>query len=300
MKNTRRGLGKGLGTGYKNLAPMDSHIHSLSAKGISGSVRSHSHNNNFNKYSIKEEWTPLNAKGSKRLNTFLEDFAEFTLKDLNEIEKQVDSQIEDIEEYSIDYLGNRDGWYLIKMKNGNTYVIAPSEEEAEKVATEIVREQLEDEPELFNQEWLIGQIDEEEAEEFFREIYDESNQGYVDDIESESDNEYPNRLRSEMVDRGLITEEEAKDEDFDIEDKKEEFVEKMTDDQIDEGRGGYDYYSFNFGDDEAKKLIIDNNLIDIDEASEDAVSTDGWQHFLSRYDGNSEELDSGKVMWRED
>jgi len=33
MKNIRRGLGKGLGTGYKNLAPMDSHIHSLSAKG---------------------------------------------------------------------------------------------------------------------------------------------------------------------------------------------------------------------------------------------------------------------------
>jgi len=34
MKNIRRGLGKGLGTGYKNLAPMDSHIHSLSAKGV--------------------------------------------------------------------------------------------------------------------------------------------------------------------------------------------------------------------------------------------------------------------------
>jgi len=34
MKNTRRGLGKGLGIGYKNLAPMDSHIHSLSAKGV--------------------------------------------------------------------------------------------------------------------------------------------------------------------------------------------------------------------------------------------------------------------------
>jgi len=31
---TRRGLGKGLGTGYKNLAPMDSHVHSLSAKGV--------------------------------------------------------------------------------------------------------------------------------------------------------------------------------------------------------------------------------------------------------------------------
>jgi len=33
MKNTRKGLGKGLGMGYKNIAPMDAHIHSLSAKG---------------------------------------------------------------------------------------------------------------------------------------------------------------------------------------------------------------------------------------------------------------------------
>jgi hypothetical protein len=33
MKNVRRGLGKGLGCGYKNIAPMDSYIHSLSAKG---------------------------------------------------------------------------------------------------------------------------------------------------------------------------------------------------------------------------------------------------------------------------
>ena len=29
----RQGLGKGLGMGYKNIAPLDSHIHSLSAKG---------------------------------------------------------------------------------------------------------------------------------------------------------------------------------------------------------------------------------------------------------------------------
>ena len=30
----RTGMGKGLGKGYKNIAPMDSHIHSLSAKGV--------------------------------------------------------------------------------------------------------------------------------------------------------------------------------------------------------------------------------------------------------------------------
>jgi len=32
--NTRRGMGRGLGCGYKNIAPMDAHIHSLSAKGV--------------------------------------------------------------------------------------------------------------------------------------------------------------------------------------------------------------------------------------------------------------------------
>ena len=37
----RRGLGRGLGTGYKNLAPMDSHIHSLSAKGIKTLVKNY-------------------------------------------------------------------------------------------------------------------------------------------------------------------------------------------------------------------------------------------------------------------
>jgi len=30
----RKGLGRGLGTGYYNLAPMDSYVHSLSAKGM--------------------------------------------------------------------------------------------------------------------------------------------------------------------------------------------------------------------------------------------------------------------------
>jgi len=34
----RRGLGKGLGTGYFNLVPMDSHIHSLSAKGVKSKI----------------------------------------------------------------------------------------------------------------------------------------------------------------------------------------------------------------------------------------------------------------------
>lgn len=40
----RAGLGKGLGMGYKNLIPIDKHIHSLSAKGIKSCKQKYSLN----------------------------------------------------------------------------------------------------------------------------------------------------------------------------------------------------------------------------------------------------------------
>jgi len=39
MKQTRKGYGKGLGMGYKNLVPLDPYIHSLSAKGVKSKNR---------------------------------------------------------------------------------------------------------------------------------------------------------------------------------------------------------------------------------------------------------------------
>jgi len=64
MKNVRRGLGKGLGTGYKNLAPMDSHIHSLSAKGISTkyNVKAVAINTETGKMIGKPRWEKINTK----------------------------------------------------------------------------------------------------------------------------------------------------------------------------------------------------------------------------------------------
>ena len=42
MKNTRLGMGKGRGVGYYNIAPLDSHIHSLSAKGVKSIINKYS------------------------------------------------------------------------------------------------------------------------------------------------------------------------------------------------------------------------------------------------------------------
>jgi len=178
------------------------------------------------------------------------------------------------------------------------YQVAKDEESAEKYASDRVREDLENEPEIFNQDWLMGQIDEEAAEKLFTEIFSEWNDSYARDIMSENSDKYVHRLAEEMVDRNIITEEQGKDEDFDFEEKIDEFVAAMTEDQIEEGEGGISYYRDNFGDEEIKKLIKDNNLIDINEATEDAIATDGWQHFICSYDGKSEETKSGFVYWR--
>jgi hypothetical protein len=63
--NTRRGMGKGTGKiGYYNLAPMDAHIHSLSAKG----VKSYPYGKITGKFSILSPTATKDPKYLKELN----------------------------------------------------------------------------------------------------------------------------------------------------------------------------------------------------------------------------------------
>ena len=81
-------------------------------------------------------------------------------------------------------------------------------------------------------------------------------------------------------------------------DDVDEFVEMMVDNKIDEGQGGYEYYKSEFGKEEADKLLIDNNLIDIDAYAKWAVDTDGVAHFLAGYDGNEIDLAHNAQAYR--
>lgn len=177
------------------------------------------------------------------------------------------------------------------------WIVFENAEAAEDVAKSKIKEDLENEPYIFNQGWLLSQIDEEAAELVFRKIYDESNREYAEGIMDESSEEYTNRLAEEMVERGIISEDEGRDEDFELESKIDLFVENITQDQIDEGSGGYEHYKLNFGDDEARKIVMQYNLIDEDAAAEDAINTDGLAHFLDNYDGSEVELPSGAIAY---
>jgi hypothetical protein len=183
------------------------------------------------------------------------------------------------------YAGNGDAEFLV----------FETENDAEKRAIERIQDDLEENPEYFKRDWLMNYID---AENFFTEVYDEWNEGYVNDIESENSDKYENRLIEEMVDNGIVSDEEVKEGNFNAEDYKQDFVNLMTKNQIEEGNGGLQHYIDNFGDEEAFKLVLDNNLIDIQSASENAVYTDGIAHFLSSYDGEQIDLSNGHVAYR--
>lgn len=117
-----------------------------------------------------------------------------------EFEKEIDGKVEEIVEHDI-------GWdieqYLVKTSE-HDYIVMKNEEEAEELAIAQVTQDLEDQPELFNQDWL-------------------------------------NCLKGH----------------------------RLT------GQSFIEY------------------------ASEDAISVDGWAHFLSHYDGYYETTKNGYVYWRD-
>jgi len=123
MKNTRRGLGKGLGIGYKNLVPMDSHIHSLSAKGCK--TRQLYAVNMNNKLSVSEKiHTGITTVAKDVKSQLKKDFpnSKFSVTidrysmgqslniSLMETDVKVIKEFKDIPEDAIDRIQRRDGW----------------------------------------------------------------------------------------------------------------------------------------------------------------------------------------------
>ena len=219
----------------------------------------------------------------------MEDWKEIALDDLR--------QYEDNEDLDFGRYGDTDVSFIAEDSSGVEYIVFEDEDSAEEHAIERVKEDLEENPEYFNQDFLMEHID---GERFFSEIFDEMNSGYAEDIKSESGNDYENRLIDEMVEWEIMDEEEAEGDDAEeiAEDRIYDFVQALTSDQINQGNGGYDYFEDSFGKEEAMRLVIQNNLIDIDSASEEAVGIDGIEHFISYYDGKQIDLDNGVVAYR--
>jgi hypothetical protein len=189
---------------------------------------------------------------------------------------------------------NEDSFYV--EGDSAEYRVFETYANAYNTALEQVREDLEENPDYFNQDWLFNWIDMDDT---LENILDEYYRSYAEDIANEDDSKYNSRLIAEMVESGLMTEDEATSEDADniAEDNIDNFVDLYVEENM-QGDKGEEWYISNFGQDDFRNFIIDNNLIDISGASEDAIDTDGVAHFLSSYDGEEIELDNDVVAYR--
>ena len=143
-------------------------------------------------------------------------------------------------------------------------------------------------------------------DDWFEDAQRESAEFYVEDIENENDDTYENRLIAELVENGYLDEEddfhfEEDDEDqeypilnddVDLEDAKEEYIDSMCDEDP------IEWYRFNFGDKEFEQVCVENNLVDLQELAEYCVDSDGPANELASYDGREIELEDGYYAYR--
>ena len=138
----------------------------------------------------------------------------------------------------------------------------------------------------------LGGIERYVDEDWFRDAERESFEFYCEDIATEGDNTYDNRLVQECYDAGVIDDDDfEKDEDGDPDYNEclldeNELTDRYVGYHLDSIDDFIEEFKFQFGEDEFNRAVIDNNLINIDELVEDIVSTDGPANSLARYDGN--------------
>lgn len=185
---------------------------------------------------------------------------------------------------------------VLENNEGVEIHVFPSEELAREAAIQRVREDLEGNPEFFDQDFLTDYINDD----FFEEVAKESNEFYAEDIANESSDTAINRLAEEMVERGVISQEDANDPNTDYyQEYGEDFVESMLSDIRNSNYTFFEEFKAQMGDENVKAILDKNpHAIDIDAAAEAAVDIDGTAHFLSGYDGQKIELPNGYVGYR--
>lgn len=182
--------------------------------------------------------------------------------------------------------------------DGTEWLIFKDSDVAETYALEIVRSDLETQPELFAQDWLREFVNDDKLKEAIGDPYD-----YWEDEVRELDYE---ELLEKMVDEGYVENDDAMffklNGEPRIETSKraaalnahmEDYIEKEKP-EIDPWEWLEDVYGKEKAGAEAIKMVG----IDVDAAAKSAVNTDGWPHFVNHYDGNSHDLENGAAYCR--
>ena len=134
---------------------------------------------------------------------------------------------------------------------------------------------------------------------WFDDAMKESYEIYADDIKEE-DGEHGNRLFDEMIDKGIISEEDVTEDGelvdgVNFDEAKERFVQKLCDGW----ENGVEWYITEFGEKDFSETCTQHDLFDYDEIADMAIEWDGRGHFLSVWDGEEVELPNGFYAYKQ-
>jgi len=229
-----------------------------------------------------------NIGNAKKVSKYLTEGIDKKLLTLQKyLTKEYGKQYEDVIEHEYDNTYSY---------NDEEYIVL-TDKEADELAVEYMKDLLDDigiEGTNLNQEDYINNTD------WFDTAMQESYESYVKEIENESDNTYDNRLIAELVETGLLDDDDFEtDEDGDIDyynlnddvnldDKREKYIEVLMDNYSD----SVEWFKSNFGDDEFNDILKDKDLIDIDRVVDDIIRIDGRGSVISSYDGAENKLNN--------
>jgi len=309
----RKGLGKGKGKGYKNLQGRDPKVHSDSAKGRKQPQRLPQ------QFRLSDK--PISNTKPKSMPKLSDEDQEIVDRYSNDALKEIRESIGEEEIQNIREEGNS---IFIEMEDGREFQVYDSVEDAEREAEDRVREDLEENPEYFTQSWLENYLTiydtdrrmlaQEESDNLVDEVDDYEQliekAGFEDEFEEiqVKINEKEDKV-ADMEEKGQddVLIEETRDKITELEQESENLVEKAREEVREEE---YDRI-YDELEDPIKYFVDDNGMysredllkasfirIDVDKATEDAISMDGYAHFLNTYDGDATELNSGQVLMR--
>jgi hypothetical protein len=175
-------------------------------------------------------------------------------------------------------------------QGGKEWHVVENEDQERDLALAVVKEDLDNEPELFNKSFIESHIN---TDRLRRDLESDVQNMNEETLRDRSDRDFWREWEGEGFDMP------EEDEDGDIpsptDEQIEELATKQTESQL---KDPMEYLEDIYGREDAVKQAIKIAGIDIDAAAEEAVDTDGPAHFLARYDGNSYTTNAGLVYWR--
>jgi hypothetical protein len=160
--------------------------------------------------------------------------------------------------------------------DGVEYNVIENEEEAERIAVEVVKQDLEHSPEIFSPDFLSDYV-------------------HITDTD----------INMILADEEDFIREEVESE-YEVEDEEiAEEIDKIVEARLSELERWLRTDPIGYFVDETWTYTLEDLLkqpfiqIDVERAARDAVAMDGWAHFLSLSDGNYETTSGGIVIFRE-